>query len=163
VTDRREIERVYRAYGHLVLRRARVLLGSEAEARDACHEIFLDLLAHPEQLKGVTQKTAWLYRVTTNYCFKHLRSRTGRGRLLTAVTNRSPAISPIPSGELVAWVRELLERLPPQLAEVAVYYHVDELTHDEISQILGCSRRHVGDLLVQLKAWSVADVATSST
>ena len=45
-----------------------------------------------------------------------------------------------------------LRELPEQLALVAVYYHVDELTHEEISELLGCSRRQVGKLLARLLA-----------
>lgn len=47
--------------------------------------------------------------------------------------------------------REVLAQLPPPLAEVAVYYYYcDEMTHEEIAAVLGCSRRHVGHLVEQL-------------
>jgi RNA polymerase sigma-70 factor (ECF subfamily) len=47
--------------------------------------------------------------------------------------------------------------LPEPLGHVAVYYYLDELTHEEIAELLGCSRRHVGNLLVRLSAWARAD------
>src|SRR4051812_368461 len=62
-----------------------------------------------------------------------------------------------PRSEQVATVRDLLSRLPDRLAEVAVYYYVDEMTHAEIAGILGCSRRHVGDILQRLQQWSEDD------
>jgi RNA polymerase sigma-70 factor (ECF subfamily) len=49
-------------------------------------------------------------------------------------------------------LRSALRELPEPLAHVAVYYYMDELTQDEISRILGCSRRHVGNLLERLFA-----------
>jgi len=46
-----------------------------------------------------------------------------------------------------------LEQLPRALAEVAVYYYVDELSQQEIADLMGCSRRHVGHLIERLEAW----------
>jgi DNA-directed RNA polymerase specialized sigma24 family protein len=45
--------------------------------------------------------------------------------------------------------RRLLARLPLELAEVVVYYYVDEMTHDEIAEQIGCSRRQIGNLLAR--------------
>jgi DNA-directed RNA polymerase specialized sigma24 family protein len=44
----------------------------------------------------------------------------------------------------------VLAQLPPELAEVAIYFHCDEMTQDEIAALLACSRRHVGHLLERL-------------
>jgi RNA polymerase sigma-70 factor (ECF subfamily) len=43
--------------------------------------------------------------------------------------------------------------MPEELAKAAIYHFVDGLTHQEISEILGCSRRHVGDLLARISTW----------
>ena len=142
------IDRIYREHGHVVLRRARQLLGSESEAHDAFQEIFLSLLARPQQLDGVTRITAWLYGATTHHCLNVLRNRRTRTRILAA-------LDPVPDasgarGEQLVRVRALLERLPAPLGEVAVYYYVDEMTHEEIAAVLGCSRRRVGYLLARL-------------
>jgi len=40
---------------------------------------------------------------------------------------------------------EILQRLDDHEAQLAVYLYCDELTHDEIAELFGCSRRHVGD------------------
>ena len=58
-------------------------------------------------------------------------------------------------------LRSLLLRMPEPLAQVAVYYYMDELTHDDISRLLDCSRRHVGDLLERLAAWARAEELAS--
>ncbi len=87
------IEKLYRDHGHVVLRRARELLRSESEARDAVQDIFVALLQQPAQLAGVTRITAWLYRVTTHHCLNALRDQRGRGRLLGAVRPASTVAS----------------------------------------------------------------------
>ena len=148
MTGRRDIERIYREHGHVVRRRARELLGSESEAGDALHEIFVSLLARPAQLDGVVKLTAWLYRATTNHCLNQIRSRNGRRRLLGALPQAGETS---PRGEQVVAVRALLAGLPGSFAEVAVYYYLDEMTQDEIAVLLGCSRRHVGRLLARLQ------------
>jgi RNA polymerase sigma-70 factor (ECF subfamily) len=37
--------------------------------------------------------------------------------------------------------------MPDELAQVVVYAYVDEMTHQEIADVLRCSRRQVGNLL----------------
>lgn len=143
------IDELYRTHGHVVFRRARELLRSQADATDAVQDIFLSLVRRPEQLDGVERITAWLYRATTHYCLNQLRDRRGRGRILGLFR---PASSVPPRSETFAQVRSLLDRLPEPLAEVAVYHHLDGLTYDEIAGILGCSRRQVGYYLEQLRA-----------
>jgi len=141
------IDRLYREHGHVVLRRARVLLRSEAEATDAVQDIFLSLVQRPEQLDGVASVTAWLYRATTHYCLNRLRDRRGRTRILETL---QPGGVVAARSEVLAQVRSLLDKLPEPLGEVAVYHYVDGMTYDEIAAILGCSRRQVGYLLARL-------------
>jgi RNA polymerase sigma-70 factor (ECF subfamily) len=47
-----------------------------------------------------------------------------------------------------------LENMPESLARVAVYYFMDELTHEEIATLVGCSPRKVGNQIAQLAGWS---------
>lgn len=147
MTDKRDIERIYREHGHVVRRRARELLGSDSEASDALHEIFVSLLARPGQLEGVVKVTAWLYRATTHHCLNQIRDRNGRHRLLSALPRTGETS---PRAEQAVAVRTLLARLPGFFAEVAVYYYLDEMTQDEIAALLGCSRRNVGRMLARL-------------
>ena len=153
------IDRLYRDHGHVVLRRARELLRSEAEARDAVQDIFLGLLQRPEQLAGVLSITGWLYRATTHHCLRRLRDRRGRMRILDTLQPPSPVAS---RSEMLAQVRSLLERLPEPLGEVAVYHYVDGMTYDEIGALLGCSRRQVGYLIARLHAATSDDSSGSA-
>jgi DNA-directed RNA polymerase specialized sigma24 family protein len=57
-----------------------------------------------------------------------------------------------PGPEALVELRAWLLSLPDELAKVAVYYHLDELTQEEIASVLGCSRQWVGKLLAQLEA-----------
>lgn len=141
---RAHLERLYREQAPAVLRRARQILRDEDDARDALHEIFVSLAGDGRfEERGGT--TAWFYVRTTNYCLNRIRDGKNRARLRAA--HAPPAAAAPPGGETAAIARDVLARLPAELAEVAVYYYVDEMTHDEIATVLGCSRRHVGHLV----------------
>jgi DNA-directed RNA polymerase specialized sigma24 family protein len=42
--------------------------------------------------------------------------------------------------------------VPDELQDIAVYYYVDELSHEEIAGIVGVSRRTVGNRLATFHA-----------
>jgi RNA polymerase sigma-70 factor (ECF subfamily) len=139
----------YETHGHVVLRRARRLLGDDQEAEDVLHEVFLLLCKDPQQFGRKSTLLTWLYSVTTHLCLNRLRNCKTRRRLLEqAGAVAQSAAAPHFSVEL----RELLARLPEAEARAAVYYYCDEMTYDEIARVLGCSRRHVGNLLSRLHA-----------
>jgi RNA polymerase sigma factor (sigma-70 family) len=146
------IEAAYRQHGHLVLRRARRLLGNEQEAREILQDVFASLLGEPAQLDGKGPMVGWLYGATTHACLNRIRDRKNRLRLLDTHVAPLQQESVAASAEHALLTRELLAQLPGDLAQVAVHYYSDEMTHEEIARVMGCSRRHVGNLLERLKA-----------
>ncbi len=148
-------EQLYREHGHIVLRRAKEILGSDSEAQEALQEVFLSLLNRPEQFSGRSSITTFLYRMTTNACLNKLRNHRKRSDLLAQNPMRNSTTDS--STDRIA-ASELLARLPERLAAVAIYYYIDEMSQDEIAEILGCSRRMVGKLVekMQVQARAVA-------
>jgi RNA polymerase sigma factor (sigma-70 family) len=142
-----ELERMYRDHGHLVLRRARRILGDGEEARDIVQELFTQL-ARGIGFDGKSSVTTFLYAATTNLCLTRIRNRQTRARLLAA--QPAPAGTTAGIAEARVALAQLLGELPRELADVAVYYHADQMTQEEIAEVLGCSRRHVGDLLARM-------------
>ena len=158
---RAHVADLYRRHAASVYRRALSLLGQEAEAHEVLQDIFVSLLERPDQFEGRSTMSTYLYGATTHACLNRLRNQRNRTRLLAQQQAvRGPAAE-VPSDHLLR-VRHALERLPSVLAEVAVYYYVDELSHQEIADVLGCSRRHVGDLLERLEIWGREQEATCS-
>ncbi len=145
-----DVEAVYRRHGPAVLRRARQILGSESEALDVLQEIFLGLLRDPGQFAGRSSITTWLYSVTTNHCLNRLRDSRNRQRLL-----EQRVLPVVPLGESPrpehADVRDLLRRIPEAEAQAAIYHYFDGMSYDEIAELMGCSRRHVGNLLNRIR------------
>lgn len=158
-----DVAALYRQHGAMVFRRARQLLKDAAAAQDAVHDVFITLHERQTELadSGVV---SWLYVVTTNLCLKRLRSAATRARLSPEVKTAAAASSgasmgatledPLRAparGEELAAIRGILAGLPEELAAVAVYRFVDEMTQAEIAEVMGCSRRHIGDLLARFE------------
>ncbi|WP_437775118.1 RNA polymerase sigma factor [Sorangium sp. So ce1097] len=156
-----DVERLYRAHGHHVLRRARALLGSEEESRDVLQEVFLSLVQSPGQFEHRSSPATWLYSATTHRCLNRIRDRKNRARLLGSGT--PPSDVDAPRAEQTVQAARLLAELPDELAQAAIYHYIDESTHEEIAAIMGCSRRHVGDLLTRVKRWAEALEAPAAT
>ncbi len=127
----------------MVLRRATSILRSRADAEEITQEIFASLLTK-DILPERAAMTTYLYAATTNRALNHLRDEKNRRRLLA---QNPPREGTAPSGHARAVALDVLSRLPEELARVAVYAFVDEMTHQEIADLLGCSRRHVGDVV----------------
>jgi RNA polymerase sigma-70 factor (ECF subfamily) len=126
------------------------MLGSDAEANDVVSDVFTSLYERPQQYQGRSALSTFLYGMTTHACLSRIRNRNRRSRLLRYVSD-APASGTQPlAPDRAIQLRTLLDRVPEPLGLVAVYYYLDELTHEEIAEILGCSRRHVGNLLARL-------------
>jgi RNA polymerase sigma-70 factor (ECF subfamily) len=140
-----DLQALYDRYASVVYRRARRLLGDEQTAKDACQEVFLRLLdAMPEFQKA--SPVTWLYKVTTNHCLNLLRDTRRRRDLLAT---QAPAAAPtLPAASLP----DLLRGFPEALQEVAIYYFVDEMSQDEIAELLGVSQRTVSNRLSEFRS-----------
>lgn len=152
------VEQLYRSHGHLVLRRARALLGNDADAQEALQEVFAGLVRAPAQLEGVRSRVGWLYAATTHHCLNVLRDRRTGARLIELQVAPAAAAVDGARADALAEARSLIARLPEEVATAVVYHHVDGMTYDEVAEQLGCSRRKVGYLLEHaLRAAAVDD------
>ena len=153
-------EELYRTYAPHAFRRARRVLRCDADAHEVVNDVFLSLLERPRQYGGRCAFGGFLHSAVTHACLNRLRHRATRVKAagdanLGALFPPASAADP----EEASTLRSVLARLPEQLAAVAVYYYLYELTHDDIARILGCSRRHVGDLVTRLEEWARAQKA----
>lgn len=149
----------YARYGSIVLRRARALMGSPAEASEVLQDVFLMLHEKPEQYRGQSSMVTYLYSATTHCCLARLRNEANRRRLREEhlPDPENDADAPRVSPETAVLARRVLARLPDNLAQVAVYMAVDGMTQDEIAETMGCSRRRVRELIGQLEDYKLEE------
>lgn len=141
-------DQLYSQYGQMVLRRARAMLGDEQAARDAAQEIFVKVLQAMAAFRAEASPVTWLYRTTTNHCLNLLRDGRRRSQALDAMSffasdEREPGLD-----ERLT-LHAVLAGVAEPLREIAVYYYLDQMSHDEIAQLIGVSRRTVGNRLVE--------------
>ena len=145
-----DVELMYRMYGHSVLRRACQILANDDEAEEVLQEIFAGLVARPGQFDGRSTQSTFLYAVTTHACLARLRDRKNRLRLIDEQVRPWTTDVDSRSADAAVMIRAELAQVPEDEARAVVYYHLDGMSHAEIAEMLGCSRRHVGNLLERI-------------
>jgi RNA polymerase sigma factor (sigma-70 family) len=153
-----ELDALYRAHGHAVLRRARRLLRDEDAARDVVQDVFLDIFNRPEAFEARSGIATYLYAATTHACLNRLRNGKTRARLV-ALESAGRSHAQAAQAETRAIAAELLAGLSDDEATLAVYVFCDELTHEEIAELVGASRRTVGNLVTRLRKRVMEKVA----
>jgi RNA polymerase sigma-70 factor (ECF subfamily) len=145
-----EFERLYARYSRTVYRRALRLLSDTEAASDITQEVFERVIETGDAIPREPTVLSWLYRVTTNLCLNRLRDRNLHKSLLT-LKYTTAAVAPA-IGETRTVAGDLLDRVPEELQDVAIYFFVDELTYDEIAPLLGVSKRTVSSRLTAFRA-----------
>lgn len=138
---RDEVRALYAQFSSVVYRRARVLLGRDADAWDAVQEVFEKMLVQGQAFRGEARPMTWVYRVTTNVALNMLRARKVREPAL-AVVSDEPGAGPeaVEARQLLSkWLAHLTERE----VEVATLLYVDGLTQQDVADVLGLSRKTI--------------------
>jgi RNA polymerase sigma-70 factor (ECF subfamily) len=142
---------LFSQYGGMVLRRARALLGDEQAARDAAQEVFLQVLRAEDQFRSESSPVTWLYRITTNVCLNLLKHSARRPEEFAAELPEPHDERRLSVDEQLS-IHAVLARVPEPLREIATYYYLDQMSHDEIARLCNVSRRTVGNRLVEFHA-----------
>ncbi len=148
------IDRIYRRHAAAVFRRARRLMASDADAQDVVQDVFLSLFERPDQFEGRSSITTFLYSATTHACLARIRNVKNRQRLLDNHASDAREAARGPELLELSQLHDALRKMPELLARVAVYAWFDELSHADIAALVGCSRRHVANLLERIEAWA---------
>ncbi len=147
--DKDELTRLYRDYGPVVFRRARFLLDSDEEARDAMQEVFLRVARSHDGYRGDAPVLNWMYRVTTNLCLNRLRAKKRHPvvadpeavRRLTSATDFAAQQA---DRQAVLQVMARCDRVTQQ---IAVHYFLDGMKMEEVATVVGYSRKTISKKL----------------
>jgi RNA polymerase sigma-70 factor, ECF subfamily len=136
-------EEIYRGhsgklYG-LILR----MVGNAADAEDLLQDVFLSAHRKLDGFRGDSALGTWLYRLATNHCLDHLRSRAARTGQLTDGLDNEPDLADAGSRAISERTvsRMDLERAVAQLPEgcraAFLLHDVEGLEHREVADALG--------------------------
>ncbi len=147
----------YELYGYAIHRRCLRLLGSETEADDALHETFIRAFNHSQEVRE-SSPLPWLYRICDRVCFAAIDARRRAAApdpeaALNRLSERPDTRVDLERGRLL---RQVLEQCKPGVREVAVLYHVDQMTQDEVAAEAQVSRKTVKQRLAQFRQVAAA-------
>lgn len=153
--DRRQMRELYETHGPMVHRRARRILGNDADAEEAVQEVFIRAFSGAEQFEARASVSTWLYRITTHWCLNRIRDRRRRQELWDekvqpAEADRTEALS---HAEILA-LRKVIAEADEREATAAVCVFLDGMSHDEAAEVLAVSRRTVGNLIERFTAFA---------
>ena len=123
------------------------MLGREEDARDATQETFLAAFRNLRGFRGDAKVSSWLHRIAVNQCITRQRRAKVRGETaLEDEAERNAAIFALPIDASPARSAESIERsqavrkavcaLPPDLRQVVVMKEFEELTFQQIADVL---------------------------
>ncbi len=138
-----------RAFGEIVKRyETRVffvvkrMLNDEDESADATQEVFIKLHDSMRKFRGDANLYTYVYRIATNVAISYLRKRKVRAVVrLDEVLSNMLASGNEPQhesdkDELKQLVAEAVEALPAQQKQVFVLRFYEELSYEEIAQVM---------------------------
>jgi len=126
--------------------------GDEALAGDITQQVFLKLFTRIGQFRHQAEFTTWLYRLTTNTCIDEQRKRRRfqpfPESLPEAKVNALPAAEArFRRLEVADSVRVAIAALKPKLRIAILLKYFEELSYEEIAQVLDCSKGTVASRL----------------
>lgn len=142
------------AFGEIVRRWERKIfalcfgmLGREDDARDAAQDAFIAAYRNLSNFRGEAKVSSWLHRIAVNQCLTRQRRAKTRSetflddddgseeRYFVAPSHTEPA-NVTEQNERLAHVRSAVRALPAELREVIVMKEFQEMTFQEISDLL---------------------------
>ena len=143
--DRDSPEAVIRRYSDMVYRLAFARTGNRSDAEDLYQEVFVRYPTRAPAFTSEDHGKAWLLRVAVN-CANRFHTAPWRKR----TEPLSEALSvPAPEGEDL-W--EELRRLPERDRTVLHLYYYEDMTTEEIAQMLGRNPATVRSQLLRARA-----------
>jgi len=123
------------------------MLGREDDARDATQETFISAFRNLRNFRGDAKVSSWLHRIAVNQCITKQRRAKVRGEMplddehdsdgtsFFASARESPAVEAEQKQQTII-VRRTINALPPELRQVVVMKEFEELTFQEIAEVL---------------------------
>jgi RNA polymerase sigma-70 factor (ECF subfamily) len=140
---------LYERYERLVYRYVFHMLGDPDDADDAKQETFLKAYRSLGSFRGECSVATWLLKIAGNLCRDRIKKRIRRGEVELLpdidVGSRSPGLlgedpaAIVERRDLNDMVARVLVGLPAHQRELIVLRDVQQLSYQQIADVLGCS------------------------
>ncbi len=138
---RTQLRELYDKYGASVYGRCSFLLKDRSKAEDAMQDVFAKALQHYSGFRAEASPLTWLMKIATHHCLNLLRGeRAGwRDRYQREAEARAVSLDGPQSFEMRDLVGKMLSRVDVETQAAAIHYHVDEMSLEEVAELLGRS------------------------
>ncbi len=140
-------------------------IGDRTQAKDLAQEVFIRVWKSAKTYKREAKFTTWLYRIAINLCLNALESshrkkwfsfnrsdEDGKRTLEETLADSGPSAEDILlEKERSRQISDALQSLPENQRMALVLKRYDNLSYQEIAQVIGCSVSAVESLLVRAK------------
>lgn len=118
-------------------------VGNHEDASDLSQDVFLRAYRGLKKFRGQSSVATWLYRIGVNVCLNRVSVKTPKSEPLEdrqhVDTHTESPSDRVLRGERAARVRAAVAELPPKQRTVLVLRIYQELSHQEIADIVGSS------------------------
>ena len=126
--------------------------GDDAAAGDVTQQVFLKLLTTITQFRGDSEFTTWLYRLVVNTCIDEQRRRRrflpfGESDAVSRMEDRRPQEKHYARLEIADSVKVAISELKPKFRLPILLRYIEDLSYEEIADVLGCSKGTVASRL----------------
>ena len=140
-------------------------IGDRTQAKDLAQEVFIRVWQSAKTYKPQAKFTTWIYRITTNLCFNELKSsrrrkwfsfnrsdEDGEHTFEETLSDSAPSAEDLLlEKERSRQISDALQSLPENQRMAMILKRYDDLSYEEIGQVIGCSVSAVESLLVRAK------------
>lgn len=138
-----EFAAVYEAHSKQVFYLALRLLGDQAQAEDATHDVFLKAYRNLDRFRGDADIRTWLYRITLNHCSNLRQSwhaRNVHAQSDEAIFENASGVADSPFrvleiSELGDRIRQSLEAIPEEYRLLLLLVADEELSYEQIAEL----------------------------
>lgn len=136
-------EAIYRTHAGRLYSLARRMAGNPSDAEDLLQEIFLAAHRKIDSFRGDSALGTWLYRLATNLCLDHLRSRAVKAGQMTGALDDQVGLADAGSRRLAERtvtkmdLERAIAQLPDGCRAAFVLHDIEGLEHREVAEMLG--------------------------
>ncbi|MET3729323.1 RNA polymerase sigma-70 factor (ECF subfamily) [Fictibacillus halophilus] len=152
-----QLKRIIKQYGESILRLCYSYVKDQAKSEDILQDTMLTVYLQMDNLREKQAIKSWIYRIAINKCKDYLKSwhykqiRLSQMLTFTASSNeKSIELKLIIQDETEQLIQEIM-KLKPKHREVILLFYYEELSLQEIEQVLGINSSTVKSRLYQAR------------
>jgi RNA polymerase sigma-70 factor (ECF subfamily) len=142
--DPSAFEAIVRKYQDRIYNLCRYMLQNPEDAQDAAQDVFLKAYRALKDFRPGSSLYTWIYRISVTTCLDYRKKSRREGSRSEPLNEALPSDEPFPeslyaSKEITEALQLALQKLPEKLRAAIVLREIEELSYEEIAEVLRIS------------------------